>query len=452
MNVSNIILIVCLYPFVLLMYVLLKNEATPKKKMYYGVTLTKEQQKTPEAEQIAKEYQKQMRWGLGILMLMPLPMVFIPWFSIFMCFWMVWMLASVFVFFIPFGIANNRLKALKLEKGWKETQEQPILTEIKDAGKIRRVKWYHFLPIGAVSIGIFVWVLLNRQGQVLSIMIGSFAGFSFLFWAVAVWMDKQKTQIISTDSDVNVNYARAKKNLWKNFWVACAWVNVVYMVCMLCVLKPTGTLNSLFWITTILYILLTAGLLLWLVKKKEALDKSYQSRMDALPVDDDDNWIWGMVYYNPRDNHSMVEKRVGTGTTVNMATPIGKGFTILCGASLLSVPLLCIWMILLEFTPIQLHIEENQVVAEHLKEDYAVPMHSIRSAELLTELPKMSRNHGTSIDNLQKGSYHIKDVGSCSVFLNPQNAVFLKLETAENVYYFSGSDDEETRLVYEALR
>lgn len=453
---TGLILVVCLYPFVLIMYALLKNDAAPKKDLYFGVKLNKEQQKTPEVEAICKAYNKQMHLSFAVLMLIPIPMVFVPWFSIFMLLWMGWMIMSIFAFFIPFGIANTKLKELKVEKGWKETREIPVYAEIKEAGRIRKVRWYHFLPQCLVSIVLLVVSIVNcpdGKEQVMGIMQGSFAGISFLYWLVAVWVDRQKTQIISSDSDVNINYNRAKKNLWKNLWVACAWVNVAYMVCMMFSMDEAGRFNKVFTIATVVYIVATFVLLILLIKKKSLLDKSYQDRMDLEPAEDEDHWIWGLIYYNPKDRHSMVEKRNGMGTTVNMATPFGKGFVAVMILLLLQLPVLNVWILMLEFTPIQLSVEENKVVAEHLREEYVIPVISIKEVELVTALPKMSRNHGTSMEEVRKGSYRIKEEGkSCEVFLNPQNTVFIRIETTIETYYVSGFDDEETREVYEMIK
>ena len=77
----------------------------------------------------------------------------------------------------------------------------------------------------------------------------------------------------------------------------------------------------------------------------------------------------------------------------------------------------------------------------------------IKEVELLTELPKMSRNHGTSMEEIRKGSYRIKEEGkSCEVFLNPQNTVFIRIETSLETYFISGFDDEETKEVYEMIK
>lgn len=453
----NLIMVVCLYPFVLLMYALLKNDAAPKKDWYFGVKLTKEQQKAPEVEEVCRTYNQQMRRWIIVLMLIPIPMIFIPWFSVFMTFWLGWMIVSIFVFFIPMGIANTKLKELKLEKGWKETKDVPVYVELKEAGNIRRVKWYHFVPQCVLStVLLIVSLVLCPEGKelLMGILQGSFAGVSFLFWWAAIWMDKQKTQIISSDSDVNINYSRAKKNLWKTLWVACSWVNVAYMTCMLFALDEDGRFNAVFTVSTIVYIVVTFVLLLWLIRRLSSLDKTYQDKMNLDTTEDEDHWIWGLIYYNPKDKHSMVEKRVGgMGITVNMATPFGKGFVAVMLLLLLQIPVLNVWILMLEFTPIQLSVEKNKVIAEHLREEYTIPVISIKEVELLTELPKMSRNHGTSMEEVRKGSYRIKEEGkSCEVFLNPQNSLFIRVETSLETYYISGFDDEETREVYEMIK
>ncbi len=456
MSVTGLILCVCLYPFVLIMYVLVKNEAESKNGIYYGVTLPKEHRREPEVEAVTREYQKQMKRSLWLMLVFPIPALFLPWESIVIAIWMLWMTISIFIFFVPFGIANGKLKEVKSEKGWQETVVTDIEVEMKSAGVIRRVKWFHMLPQCVISVILVVWVVVGDYGlrrQPLLIMMLTFAGISFLFWAMAAWQDRQKTQIISSDSDVNVNYNRAKKNLFKNFWVVCSWINVIYMIWMLFCVNEWGQFTQMFGWATAAYIVATIVFVVWLIKKKAALDKVYDTRRNRLTSEDkDENWIWGMIYYNPRDKHSMVEKRVGVGTSVNMATPVGKGFAAFFAMTMLSLPIISIWIIMLEFTPIQLVANEGQVLANHLREELVISMPSIEEAELLTELPKMSRNSGTAMEMLKKGSWNVKDEGKCTVFLNPKNDLFLRIETPSRVFYLSGQGDEETEAVYEAIK
>ena len=44
---------------------------------------------------------------------------------------------------------------------------------------------------------------------------------------------------------------------------------------------------------------------------------------------DDENWIYGFIYYNKDDNQFLVQKRLGVGWSINMANTKGKFFTIL---------------------------------------------------------------------------------------------------------------------------
>lgn len=455
MSITGLILCICLYPFVLIMYVLLKNEAEPKNGIYYGVTLPKEHRREPEVEAITAEYRKQMKQSLWLMLVFPIPALFLPWDSIVIAVWMLWMTISIFIFFVPFGIANGKLKEVKREKGWQTEATSDIEVEMKSAGVIRRVKWYHFLLQCVISVILVVWVVVGDFGnrmQPLLIMMITFAGISFLFWGLAAWEDRKKTQIISSDSDVNVNYNRARKNQSKNFWVLCSWVNVIYMVWMLLCVDERGAFTQMLWWATGVYVAATVVLLIWLLKKKASLDKTYEAKRNRVTSEDnDENWIWGMLYYNPRDKHSMVEKRVGVGTSVNMATPVGKGFIIFAALSLLSLPIISIWVIMLEFTPIQLMTTGEQVAANHLREEFVISMPAIEEAKLLAELPKMSRNSGTAMEHLKKGSWNVTDEGNCTVFLNPQNELFLRIETPGRCYYLSGYDDEETRDVYEAI-
>ena len=454
-SITGLILCICMYPFVLIMYVLLKNEAESKKGIYYGVTVPKEHRSAPEIKEITAVYHKQMKRSLWAMLIFPIPALFLPWESIVVAVWMLWMTISIFIFFVPFAIANGKLKEIKREKEWQTETTADVEVEIKSAGAIRRVKWYHFILQCVTSVILPVLVIFGDFGsrrQPLFVMMLTFAGISFMFWGIAVWQDRQKTQIISSDSDVNVNYNRAKKNLYKNFWVLCSWVNVGYMVWLLFCVDEWGRFTQMFWWATGGYLLGTMIPLIWMVKKKSALDKTYETKRNKVTSEDnDDNWIWGMLYYNPKDRHSMVEKRVGIGTTMNMATGGGKAMMAFAGVTLLSLPVISIWVIMLEFTPIQLVADENRIVANHLREEYVISMPAIEEAELLDELPKMSRNSGTAMENLKKGSWSIAEEGNCTVFLDPRNDVFLRIETPSRRYYLSGQNDEETKAVYDAI-
>lgn len=436
------------------MYFLVKYESAPKRGYVYGVSLSSAQRETPEVQGIIKGQQRRLRNYFIVLMLFPLPALFIPWFSIFMVVYMIWLIGGIFIFFVPFAKANVRLKELKREKGWNVSQPEGVMTEIKLAGKVRRVKFSQFLLPCIISIFSFVLCLFEfreERLEALYVSVGSIAFLTPLFYLAAVWMDRQKTEVISMDSEVNLNYTRAKKNLWKNFWVEGAYLTAAYTAIM--VAGFTWRLpgfDVVIW-SSIAYTLLLFAAVFFLIKKKNRLDKAYSDKRDVLMSDEDDNWIWGLVYYNKKDKHALVEKRFGTGSSINMATPLGKGLVGFVFLTLLSLPFICLWLILLEFTPIQLRVENSQLIASQIRDDYTIYTVSVRDAELIEELPKWEKISGTAIDGLRKGTFRIPNEGRCEVFLNPDNQYFIRFEVAGVTYYMSGADDEETLSVYEAL-
>jgi len=181
--------------------------------------------------------------------------------------------------------------------------------------------------------------------------------------------------------------------------------------------------------------------------------KVKELKRDILADSDDDHyWIWGLIYNNPKDKHTMVSQRVGMGTTINLATKAGKIWWAVTVIVMLSVPILCGWVILEEFTPISLSINEDEVHANHLKLEHELPIEKIEHLELVEDLPSFTKAVGSSMETLAKGSFRIKGTGEkCILFLNPQNEKFLRFEVDGQVYYMSGLNDEETMKVYERL-
>lgn len=181
--------------------------------------------------------------------------------------------------------------------------------------------------------------------------------------------------------------------------------------------------------------------------------KGYKAKrgfqMEAGKDEEDTYWKWGMFYYNPKDKHTMVSKRNGTGITTNMATTTGKILNGIGIAGLLVIPVLCGWMILEEFVPIHLTVTKEELVAKHLVKDYEIPLEDIESIELIYEKPRWTKSVGTAMENLDKGTFTIRNEGKCEVFLNPNHAVFIRLTADDKTYYLGGYDNEETVRAYE---
>lgn len=166
---------------------------------------------------------------------------------------------------------------------------------------------------------------------------------------------------------------------------------------------------------------------------------------------DDRNWIGGIFYYNPQDKRTSVRKRMGVGTTVNLAKPAGKAVAVFSGLAFLLIPFSCVWLLLEEFTPIALKIDEKTLYAEHINVDYEIHAGDMEQLEIITELPRWSKSVGTAMDTLEKGTFSIRNEGRCEVFLNPENKKFIRFSADGVTYYMSGSDDFQTEEIYNSL-
>lgn len=457
--ILNILLLVFMYPVLFVMYFILKGEAQEKRGVYFGLHAPGEEEAKEQFLVLVQEqeviYRKRMKRSLLWLALIPFVTFFIPSLSIGFTIWMLWLLAVIAFLELPFIQANRVLSAWKKEHTIREKSGERY-AEIKQAGRIRKVRLFQFAPFIVISLLTGIVFSVHFRGTrigTMSLLVDTFALTTLLFYLIAVWTDRQKVAVISMNSEINLNFARARKNCWKNFCLACSAVNTLITILLAVCLGIAGVSVSVVLIIAVIYSFLLFGVVFRTLKKVRRLEADYMDSAEPLVMEDDDeHWIWGMFYYNKQDKHTMVEKRYGIGTTMNMATPAGMGMNVIGCAALLVIPIMCIWMIFLEFTPINLSIRDQLLVAEQLKTDYEIPVAEIENLELIGKLPNLSKNKGTGMENLYKGEFHEAGTGECEVFLNPQNELFLSFTAGDTRYYMSAAEDEATREIYEQLQ
>jgi len=453
MNILNIIFLVTCYPIIFLLYFLLRN-AKDNNSWCFGATLSREWKKDPEVEAIDVEYRKNLKNTMIVFAILPIATFFMKHISISFAFWMVWILIICFFPLYWYAKANKQIRVLKDKRGW-NADNKISYTDLKIAALPRRVKLITFLPPLALTVLSIVlsYVLFKEAGySAFRICIWTFALCTFLFYLCAIWTDKLKVSVICEDTDTNMNYARAKKQTWKNFWLVCAWINTAYTVSILVAMYfRTSGIAWIIWGCGI-YCLVITGMCIWLIKKFLGIDRAYESKRtlgDA--TDDDRHWYFGLIYYNPKDSRVMVENRMGTGTSMNVATGIGKGMNIFAALVLLIIPVSCVWMIMLDFTPISTKVENETIVCTHLSVEYEIPLEEVENYTIITELPEVTKVSGNGMDHVLSGTYEIYREGMFEAFLNPQNNLFIKIETDDEMYYISGVDDAETQKIINEL-
>ena len=93
--IGTLILWGCIIWIVPLMYVLLRNEAKWKKNIVVGATLPYEARQDPEVEETLRRYQRQLGWMSVLLLLVTVPCMFVPRFSVQFILWSFWLLLAM---------------------------------------------------------------------------------------------------------------------------------------------------------------------------------------------------------------------------------------------------------------------------------------------------------------------------------------------------------------------
>ncbi len=457
--VVNIIMVISMLPILPIIYYLMINEAEPKKNIVLGVTLPIEQLDNPSVLQIIANYKKELRiWTACLLPVLMVPF-FIKSFAIGFSIFMTWILVVVILSIYPFAKYNRKLSKVKKEREWGSPYTNTAVVDMR-AAKMEEARnltiWYLILNvIGFAPLGyaFFHW----EKDEYFSwnvMLLAIIASITFLFFLIDLLLRRQKGEVISEDSIRNTTMTRIRRKVWKDCFLSMAVCNTIYVIITYFYVHNKMVSTMSFMIATMVYSVVLVFTSLHSEFKVRKLQRKYSiddHPMDVI-ADDDINWIYGQFYYNPRDKHTLVAKRVGMGTTCNLATKAGKFLSGAAIIALLLIPLSCVWIFFEEFTPISLRVSNQEVIVTHLKEEYKIPLEDITELEYLTTLPKTSKNIGTGMDNLYKGDFSVKGYGSCEVCLNPETEAFLVLHTEEETYIFSDETTEKTVERYKELK
>ena len=343
-----------MYPVLLVLYFCFRGQYQYADGCLFAVNMKPEWIKEPEVAAIVEKFRREMKQYFIFLLIVPLSSFLTKYISIQLTIWMMWILLAIVLLCLPLVHANNGLKRWKTEHCLYETEKMEHRIELKAVGKIRRVKFLpFFLPnLAALLLALVpVWAKSFNPALEKTIELSSVGWLTIVMWlcgvaltAVAVWMDRQPAAVINNDSDVNLNYTRARKNIWKNFWLIVLWLNTAFAAVILAASFLADNMGWMILTGSMVYALATLLLCIPLMKQLRKIEAVYEAKRELNDnADDDRHWIWGIFYYNPADRHSMVPKKVGMGTTMNLATPVGKGSAILDAVVLMvTIPAMCI--------------------------------------------------------------------------------------------------------------
>ena len=350
--VMNLIMFICIVPSTILMFAIGFTDKAGKKKMIFGVRDNPKFHEG-EAEQKLKATVKSCRRNALIITtavcIASIILLFLPVTDTTMTLWMILVFAMLLIA-VPFGKGNTELKDLKKELGI--TKSGLVYTDLTNANVIHSLKLTWLLIPNALALIATIAAVLIDLGIINVNMVCekytlTSLSLSFLFIAalivpIAIMMDNTRNMVISKDSNINANYNRAKKKVWADLIISMSWANalflVSYLILVMFVKSDIVMLAGILVYTLIILAIVIAG-----AANQKSIESRYERDTDLDLLDDDDNWILGMFYYNPNDSRLNVEKRLGYGGTVNIAHPAGKAIMIVSAILIFGSLIYIIW-------------------------------------------------------------------------------------------------------------
>ena len=423
----------------ILMYMMLRNETRFKKNIAVGVTLPFEGRQHPDVLARLEQFKKQELLVCMALMVSGIPGIFLK-FSLSTTLWFIWITACVVVPYIPYILCNRDLKRIKVENGWKRPNAGDTVTV--DLAALPEDNWlspWAFAPALVISL---LPILFDRSFALMYLVDTALIG---MFWLGYRYLFRNKAEIVDGDTSVTAALTRIRRNQWGKMWLLCAY--------------SMGAMSWVAWLTMYSPIAMTVGFVVFMAALVggamhiEFQTRRLQERLTAdsgrdFYVDDDDKWLGGPVYYNPNDSRLIINDRVGTNSSVNLAKPAGKALYAVLALLLVTMPL---WGLLLGNGEIKTELKGDSLFIKGGMHEYTVAIDRVTDAELLTELPAITRTAGTGMPEFLGGSFASREYGKLKVCLNPTVGPWIYFRADNKAYLIGTHDPDQTQALYNAL-
>ena len=465
--IVKIILCVCILPLLPIMYFLFVVMGKEQNHALFGITLWQDALKEERVQNLVQDYKKQLKRMILFLFLVQFLAYLPKYFSIVMILWMIWLFAAIALPFIPYIRANKKMRTYRAEYqiGHNENTQNSTYVDLTAAMEEKTKYFWKATLIACIAgfIPAVLAVILDKTLKasaapelwVMEIVLLSMALVGVICFLVLHYYNQQPVTAYTTDSDVNIQFSRVKKYQWCRCFGTLAWLNAIFNGLILAgFYLDSAYMTGFLIILCMLYCVIPmvlVGVSYHVIQKQK--EKLLEGR-ELLLSEDDENWIWGLFYYNKNDSRFCVDKKVGIGVTTNMAKPAAKVLTV--GVLVFTV-VICIgagvFCAVEEFTPVKLEYENQQITAVHWKEEYQIHKNAIKSITLLDEIPSMSKSNGTGMDTVYKGTFFSREYERrFKVCLNPQAEPVIMIETTNGSWYLLGdSDSEKTEEIYKEL-
>ena len=459
----GLIMFICLVPILIMIYFVVYPKKWKTKLQIFGVK-NRDDFKSGETESvvdaIVQKYRNQAMWILIISVVISILLILIPDMTIMMITYTIFILFDVVAIYVPYVRGNTELKSLKRELG--------ITAKGVRAADLRSINSAHALNmpmllvpnviagLGTIVAFLYDFGVINikdnrTQGSYAASILGiTFLSMAVLFVFLAKMTDNMRNEVISEDSEVNTNFNRAKKKIWNDLWIQMSWLNTICLVLGILTVMVKAS-EAMLLTGSILYMVAICVIFGILASKTATLNGCY--KVECPFDDDDDNWIYGIFYCNPKDGRINITRRDGLGATINMGHPLGKVVAGLVVLTLLGTVASLFWVGAVDNSKMEVRLENGNVICHLLRDEYVISEKDIQEVSFGENIEDLNpiRVAGFATDKVLKGNFSVDNDKKARFFMNPNVNQYIRIKTEKMTYFINGNTEEETNELFNSI-
>lgn len=426
------------------------------KNIIIGVTIPFLELKNEKVLNIIKDFKRENNIAYIISAIAFIPSFFFKFNSNQILYFFLWVIGvEVFTkrLFVKY---NKKLMELKRENQWLLPSKRLVtidteVTRLKDKMPVS-ILW--FIPSFVISLIPIILVLdsIKEYGISLGVVSTNALIGNIIFFIMYKIYSKEKTEVISEDSNANIAYNTIFKRTWTLAAVIAATTQSIGMLFMFLLLLNNNNSIILFILSIVIPATVIFIAIFYINNKiREEQGRILNTCKNPIYTDNDEFWSKG-VYNNPNDRAVTVEDRTGYGIAYNLGTK--KGRRIYYG-SLIFVGIIIIVttvsMIRFDHTKFTLNIDNNIVKINAPTYGTEFDIDDIEEVAMLDNLPSGIRTNGVGASTYNLGNFSINGYGKCKlyVYFENKNCISIKLKDNSYIFFNDKSNEETLRYYYE---
>ncbi|MEF2244296.1 DUF5808 domain-containing protein [Paenibacillus sp. IITD108] len=432
-------------------------QAVPRKQLWFGVTLPADAIQDERFKQLRKEY-----ITLYVVYTLIAAAALFPFYwmqqsaSLAFVYFIVWSLSMFFLSPAPYRHIHFKAIAIKRAENWFGKQKATIEIEkqLEQLASKRPLPPYWFVLPLIIALPLLYLAANSELPLVRWSGIASLVMTGILF-LLNLAFTRDRVGLYSRNPLANMAIHQAARQYWSILWLCMAIFEAINAYVAYFVLSEGTSIGSTLWMCGIFIVSLVPLLSIYYTYHRiRTLEYRYahtNGKTDT--IDEDHYWGTGLVYNNPNDKKVMVPKRIGAGSTVNIATTGGK-FVYTGAYALVLAIVIPIAVMIIRADSIAPELTVNEAGTVHITDTtYSFTFETSDIEEVLLEekMPSGFRVNGIATSEYARGNFKLNELGKAKLYVFKHSSPYIVIKLKDLYVIYNELEPDKTKQVFNEL-